>query len=476
MEYTQSPFTELGLSSKICKTLEGLGFENPTEIQEKAIPVVLNQSDDVVALSQTGTGKTAAYGLPLLDQLAAHSSHVQALILVPTRELAIQVAKDLTQFSPDQSQNIVPVFGGGSIEKQAQQLKRSKGIVVGTPGRIRDHIRRKRLDLSQLKTLVLDEADEMLNRGFVEELEDILSVTNEERRIVLFSATMPPYILSLAERCMGEYTQISVAPTKKLSSKTDHMFYEVLQREKTSALVRILDIYSNIYTIVFCRTRVEVDIVSESLVKSGYPAAGIHGDFSQSQRNRVLDGFRNKSHKILVATDVAARGLDITNLTHVINYSLPQDVESYVHRSGRTGRAGKSGIAISLIAPSEHKTLRFFQKKLATTIEKKRIPTIESIQSSLFNRLIENYQSATDEKAEEKYVEIAQELLKNKDAETALASILQHLHKKEEPKQHYPKVTDLYDTKQSRYYDDAAPKKKKRTRFSDKRRRSRSYS
>ena len=469
-------FEDLGLSEALQRNISSLGFSEPTEIQSKAIPVVLNESHDLVVLSQTGTGKTAAYGLPLLSQLNTEANYVKVLVLVPTRELAIQVAKELTSFMPSLSKQIIPIYGGGSIEKQSQQLKRSNGIVVGTPGRILDHIRRKRLNLTQLETLVLDEADEMLNRGFLEELEDILKVTNEEKRVLLFSATMPPYILQLAERYMGDYDQIAVSQPRKLNDRTDQMYYEVLPKEKTSALIRILDIQKDIYTIVFCRTRLDVDQVSEELVRYGYPAAGIHGDFSQSQRNRVLDGFRSKQHRILVATDVAARGLDINNLTHVINYSLPQDMESYVHRIGRTGRAGRSGIAITLISPSEHRSLLFYQKKLNTTIRKERIPSPESIQSIQFEQLVSDYNDPPSLDTQSKYVDLAKVLLENQDPQSLIAGMLQHIHHAKDGVQSYPHVTDLFDGKSYSNRSFKSKKSNHKKRFSDKRRRSRSYS
>lgn len=368
-------FEQLGLKPTIQQALDKMGFIEPTPIQEKAIPFLLDQNKDLVANAQTGTGKTAAFGLPILEQIDNDSLEIQALILSPTRELALQIAKDMEKFAAFIPKlKVIPVYGGASIETQISALKRGGQIVVGTPGRMLDLIKRKRLKVDQIKFLVLDEADEMLSMGFKEELDEILANTPQEKQTMLFSATMPKGIANLARNYMGDYHEITVGTKNSGAKNVEHVFYQVAARDKYSALKRLADIHSDIYGIVFCRTRMETKEVADKLMADGYNADALHGDLSQDQRDKVMGRFRKKNLQILVATDVAARGLDVDKLTHVINYNLPDDNEVYIHRSGRTGRAGEKGISISLIHSRERGKLRDMERKIGKDFERKLIP------------------------------------------------------------------------------------------------------
>lgn len=368
-------FDQLGLKPTIQQALDKMGFLEPTPIQERTIPFLLDQKKDLVANAQTGTGKTAAFGLPILEQINQDSFEIQALILSPTRELALQIAKDMETFSEFLPKiKVIPVYGGASIEVQISALKRGGQIVVGTPGRMLDLIKRKRLNVNSIKWLVLDEADEMLSMGFKEELDEILSNTPAEKQTMLFSATMPAGIGRIAKNYMGDYHEITVGIRNSGAKNVEHIFYQIAARDKYAALKRLADIHTNIYGIVFCRTRHETKDVADKLMADGYNADALHGDLSQDQRDKVMGRFRNRSLQILVATDVAARGLDVDKLTHVINYNLPDDNEIYIHRSGRTGRAGEKGISISLIHSRERGKLRDMERKIGKDFERRQIP------------------------------------------------------------------------------------------------------
>jgi ATP-dependent RNA helicase DeaD len=338
-------FRDLGLSDIMIECLRKKGFEEPTPIQAKAIPFLLENKKDLIGKAQTGTGKTGAFGIPIIEQIIPQSKKVQALILVPTRELAIQVTEELSSFAEAQKISIIAVYGGQPIERQISRLNRGVDIVVGTPGRIIDHLDRKTLDISKVSFVVLDEADEMLNMGFVEDIEKILQTSPKTRRTVLFSATMPSHIERLAKKYMHDYEVIAVVNDQIGSSNIQQIYFEVSQSDKFEALFRIIDVEESFYGMVFCRTKIDADEIAHKLYNRGTRAEPIHGDLSQGQREKVLQKFRNKKVNILVATDVAARGLDVDDLTHVINYALPQDPESYMHRIGRTGRAGKLGVS-----------------------------------------------------------------------------------------------------------------------------------
>jgi len=382
-----NPFEALGLGPELVKAVGDLGFENPTPIQGEIIPAVLSSSDDLIALAQTGTGKTAAFGLPIQEQIDLLSRDVQALILSPTRELCIQIHKDLESYSkylPDLKQ--VAIYGGSDITKQIKALKDKPQIVVGTPGRVLDLIGRKVLKVGKIKWLVLDEADEMLNMGFKDELDNILETTPKEKRTLLFSATMPDAVLKIARKYMHNPHEIAAGQRNVGAENVRHLFYMVHAKDRYEALKRIADINPFIYGIVFCRTRRETKEVADKLKNDGYNADALHGDLSQVQRESVMKGFRNKHLQMLVATDVAARGLDVNDLTHVINYNLPDELDVYIHRSGRTGRAGKSGISITIIHTREANKIRSLERITGKRFEKKQIPLGREIcEKQLFN-------------------------------------------------------------------------------------------
>ncbi|MDA3907142.1 MAG: DEAD/DEAH box helicase [Bacteroidales bacterium] len=394
-------FDQLGLKPNIQQALDKMGFIEPTPIQELAIPFLLEQDKDLVANAQTGTGKTAAFGLPILEQIDNESLDIQALILSPTRELALQIAKDMGTFSAFIPKlKVIPVYGGASIETQISALKRGGQIVVGTPGRMLDLIKRRRLNVERIKYLVLDEADEMLSMGFKEELDEILANTPKEKQTMLFSATMPKGIANLARNYMGDYHEITVGTKNSGAKNVEHIFYQVAARDKYAALKRLADIHSGIYGIVFCRTRMETKEVADKLMADGYNADALHGDLSQDQRDKVMGRFRKRKLQILVATDVAARGLDVDKLTHVINYNIPDDNEIYIHRSGRTGRAGEKGISISLIHSRERGKLRDMERKIGKDFERKQIPGgAEICNVRLFNLIekVEKIEVNTDQ-------------------------------------------------------------------------------
>ena len=373
-------FEALGLKAAIVKAITEKGYEKPTPVQREAIKHIINNNQDLVALAQTGTGKTAAFSLPILHRLDTSVKKPQVLILSPTRELGIQIAKNIegyTQYLP--KVNSVAVYGGASIEGQIREIKRGVHVVVGTPGRTLDLIRRKQLDFSNIQWLVLDEADEMLSMGFSDDLDAILEGTPREKQTLLFSATMPPEINRIAQKYMSDYAEITIGSKNTGAKNVEHHYYQVRARDRYAALKRIVDFHPNVYGIIFCRTRQETKDIADSLSQEGYNADAIHGDVSQAQREFVMRRFRKKQLQLLVATDVAARGVDVNDLTHVINYNLPDDPEVYVHRSGRTGRAGKDGTSITIIHGREQGKLRDVQRMVKKEFTKKLIPSGEEI-------------------------------------------------------------------------------------------------
>lgn len=419
-------FESLGLSKDILKILELKGFESPTPIQKKTIPAILKGTKDIVGQAHTGTGKTAAFGLPIIEIIAEKSKTVQALVLTPTRELAIQVAEEIHSLKGKRKLNIVPIYGGQAISIQFRSLQRGVDIVVGTPGRILDHLKRKTLRLDKISFLVLDEADEMLNMGFLEDVQEIMKKTNLEKRTMLFSATMPPEILNIAKKYMGEYELMQVTEGQLTVNTTDQIYFEVAEADKFESLCRIIDIEENFYGLIFCRTKVDVDTIGSHLSERGYDADALHGDMSQALREKILNKFKKRNINVLVATDVAARGIDVRHLTHVINYSLPQDPESYVHRIGRTGRAGEEGIAVTFITPREYRRLQYIQRKAKTDIRKAKLPKIKEIIETKKRRIktkLENI-AKTDLKTE--YLGMSEELLKINNPKEILAALLQH--------------------------------------------------
>lgn len=369
-------FEALGLGSAIVKAIADLGFEQPTPIQEKTIPHLLTGNTDLVALAQTGTGKTAAFGLPLLSLIDPSSKKPQGLILCPTRELCVQITNDLKQYSRYMpGVRIVSVYGGAAIVKQINDLRDGAQIIVATPGRMVDIIERKRVDLSNIQFAVLDEADEMLNMGFKEDLDNILSMTPSEKTTWLFSATMPNEVARISKKYMNNPVELTAGRKNEGNENIEHLYYVTHARDKYPTLKRIADYNPDIFAIVFCRTKIETQQVADSLIKDGYNADALHGDLSQAQRDHVMKRFRGRSLQMLVATDVAARGIDVSDVTHVINYNLPDELESYTHRSGRTARAGKKGVSISLVHMKETSKIKTLEHLLKKKFERLTIPT-----------------------------------------------------------------------------------------------------
>lgn len=373
-------FEELGVSEPLRHAIEDLGFETPMPVQEKVIPHLVGQEGDVVALAQTGTGKTAAFGLPVLQRIDVERHVPQALILSPTRELCLQIASDLVDFSkyiPGLS--VLPVYGGSSIQSQIHALRQGVQIIVATPGRLIDLINRGVVKLDDVHTVILDEADEMLNMGFVDSINEILEHVPSDRKMLMFSATMPAEIAKIAKRFMHDPVEFVVGTRNEGAANVRHIYYMVHARDKYLALKRIADNSPNIYAIIFCRTRRDTQEVAENLIRDGYNADALHGDLSQQQRDMVMKKFRDRVVTLLVATDVAARGLDVDDLTHVINYGLPEDTAVYTHRSGRTGRAGKTGVSIAIIHSRERGKLREIERIIGKTFERKEVPTPDHI-------------------------------------------------------------------------------------------------
>ncbi|MDR1316737.1 MAG: DEAD/DEAH box helicase [Spirochaetales bacterium] len=417
-------FEELGLSAVSLEALKVKGFEEPTEIQAKIIPLVLNGDKDIIGQAQTGTGKTAAFGLPILDRLEVKQKNktVKALILAPTRELAVQVAEELNSLRGERKIAILPVYGGQFIGHQISRIREGVDIVVGTPGRIIDHLERKTLNFADLSFLVLDEADEMLNMGFIDEVKQILESAGESRRMLLFSATMPDPIRKVAEAYMGEYEMVRIEKNTQTVSLTDQIYFEVHEQDKFEALCRIIDMEEIFYGLVFCRTKIGVDELVHKLSERSYAVEGLHGDMSQAQRELILGRFRKRRLTVLVATDVAARGIDITGLSHVINFSLPQDTESYIHRIGRTGRAGSEGTAITFVTPSEYRKLMNLKRVTKADIRREDVPGVDAIIAVKKERLVKAIQDFSG--SGEEYRTMAKRLLEGRDAEEALASVL----------------------------------------------------
>ena len=384
-----SSFAELGIRPEIIASLEALGFTAPTPVQEQIIPVLLKKPVDIVGLAQTGTGKTAAFGIPLVQRCEPTTRLTQALILCPTRELCMQVARDLAAFSTNlPGLRVRAVYGGASIENQIRALRQGAHIIVATPGRLHDLMRRKEIDISAIRSVVLDEADEMLQMGFQDELNAILAATPADKHTLLFSATMPRAVASIAGKYMRNPLEITVGDRNTGSANIRHVYYMAHAKDRYQAMRRIIDSTPDMYCIIFCRTRQEVNDTAEKLSKDGYNADALHGDLSQAQRDYVMQRFRDRSLQLLVATDVAARGLDVTNLTHVINYNLPDDSANYTHRSGRTGRAGKTGVSIAIINMREHYLIRDIENKLKRKFEAGRIPSGHEVcKQQLLHRL-----------------------------------------------------------------------------------------
>ncbi len=380
-------FHDLGLNEALLEAVKDMGFEHPSEVQEKTIPILLEKETDVVSLAQTGTGKTAAFGFPMLQKIDLKSRTTQGLILSPTRELCLQITQELKNYSKHMKGiNVVAIYGGASITDQAKAVKKGAQILVATPGRMQDMIRRKLVNVSKIEYCVLDEADEMLNMGFFEDITEILSHTPDDKSTWLFSATMPKEVSVIAKKFMYNPEEITVGSKNAGTKNVSHEYYKVSGRDRYPALRRLADAHPDIFSVIFCRTKRDTQNVAEKLIEDGYSAGALHGDLSQNQRDMVMKSFRNKQIQMLVATDVAARGIDVDNVTHVINYQLPDEIETYTHRSGRTGRAGNQGVSMIIVTQSESRKIRTIEKIIQAKIELKKIPTgIEICETQLYS-------------------------------------------------------------------------------------------
>lgn len=403
-------FSDLGLNESVMKAINDMGFEEPSQIQAEAIPVVL-EGHDIIGQAQTGTGKTAAFGTPIISKLEKSQREPRVLILTPTRELAIQVSEELARIAKYSRLSLLPVYGGQPIDRQIRSLKKGVDIIVGTPGRILDHIRRNSINLSTVKYLILDEADEMLDMGFIDDIEEIIKSLNEDRQTLLFSATMPAEIKRLASRYMKKDTKhIAIVKNTMTVSTVKQYYYEIKHKDRFESFCRILDVDEPESAIIFCKTKKGVDELVEGMQARGYIVEGMHGDMNQNSRLNTLKKFKEGNIDFLVATDVAARGIDVENVSHVINYDLPQDTESYVHRIGRTGRANREGIAYSLVTPREYMALKHIEKATKSKIKRKEIPTIDDIYEIKHKNILNDVRETLENEDYKQFISLATEL------------------------------------------------------------------
>lgn len=445
-------FKDLGLSDSLVAILEAKGFEKPSPIQALVIPEFLKEQSNLIGQAQTGTGKTAAFAIPILETIQPKAGTTQALILAPTRELANQVSDEIYSMLGNKPIRVLPVYGGQSIDQQIKNLKRGVDIIVGTPGRIIDLLERKVIKLDQLNYFVLDEADEMLNMGFIEAIEEILSKTSGEQKMLFFSATMPSSILAIAKKYMGTYKTLKVENKDLVTNLTEQIYFEVRESDKFDTLCRVLDFTRDFYGIIFTRTKNEADTITTHLKARGYASEAIHSDVSQILRNKTLNSFKQQKINILVATDVAARGIDVNNLTHVINYSMPNEAESYVHRIGRTGRAGNKGIAITFVTSKEAYQLNRIQRLTKANIKRQKAPTVDEIISVKKESLIALVNEVVAENDYSEYLDLAKTLLGDKSSDVVIASILRHAYGDEFLKTNYKEIEDS-NFKAKRYVD-----------------------
>jgi ATP-dependent RNA helicase DeaD len=415
-------FGELSLSKPVGKAIADMGFEEPSPIQQRAIPLLL-EGHDIIGQAQTGTGKTAAFGIPIVEKLKPRGP-VQALVVTPTRELAIQVAEEISSIGKYMRIRTLPIYGGQPIDRQIRMLQKGVHVVIGTPGRLLDHLRRGTLRLNSIQVLVLDEADEMLDMGFIDDVETILRATPPDRQTLLFSATMPDEVARLARKYLNNPQFVTVSKNNLTVPTIEQVYYETTERNKLDSLCRLLDTGEINLAIIFCRTKRGVDELTAGLEARGYPAAGLHGDMSQHQRNSVMRQFKNGQAELLVATDVAARGLDIDNLSHVVNYDLPQDVEFYVHRIGRTGRAGKTGVAVSLITHRDYKQLRLIESMTNIKIRRCPLPSVAEVTRRQQEGIRERLVRIIEENKLEQYMDIIRPLLKENEPVNIAAAAL----------------------------------------------------
>ena len=417
-------FEDLNLDRKILAALKEMGFEEPSPIQKGAIPMAL-EGEDLIGQAQTGTGKTAAFGIPIIQKINEKDRHIQALVMSPTRELCIQVADEISKIGKTKRIRVLPVYGGQPIERQIRSLKRGIQVVIGTPGRLLDHIRRGTIDLEYVNFLVLDEADEMLDMGFVDDMENIIKNVPPERQTMLFSATMPRPILSISKKYMRAPKVVAIHKEVVTAPTIDQYYYET--RDKVDGLCRILDTTDDCKMIIFCRTKKGVDELVIALATRGYEAEGLHGDLSQNQRDRVMKKFRSGQVDILVATDVAARGLDIDNITHVVNFDVPSDSESYVHRIGRTGRAGNTGVALTFITPREFRQLKLIERSIKTKIIRGTLPTDASVLERQREQIVSRMQTILEQDRYQDYLPIVETLEKDYDVQDIAAAALKFM-------------------------------------------------
>ena len=468
---TENGFSTLGLSEDSLHTIKLKGFEEPTEIQRKIIPLILQNEVDLIGQAQTGTGKTAAFALPVIEKLDTRVNYLQALVLVPTRELAIQVAEEFNSLCGNRNIHVAPIYGGQSYDTQLRRLKKGVDVVVGTPGRMIDLLNRGAIMLDKVSFAILDEADEMLNMGFIDDIEFILGSTNPERRTLLFSATMPDRILSLTKKYMKKREIIKAKNAGQTTDLTDQVYFEVNEQDKLDSLCRIIDTTVEFYGIIFCRTKHDVDYVTTKLNDRGYDSDGLHGDISQMQREKILTKFKKKKINVLVATDVAARGLDIDDLTHVINYALPQDPEAYLHRIGRTGRAGREGTAITFVTPEEFRKLLFIKNITKTEIRKERVPRVKEVIEFKKEKILFKIKNIISKGVPENYKELARGLSPEFSQEDIIAALIKFAFQDELEEDNYGQIQDLFE-KKGRQFEGKNSGKDKR----EKNRKGRDYS
>ena len=417
-------FLNLGLDEDLLKAVQQMGFETPSEIQSKAIPQLLEKETDLVALAQTGTGKTAAFGFPLLQKIDTKRKVVQGLIIAPTRELCLQITTELGKYAQfKKGTKIVAVYGGASVREQAESIKSGVQIVVATPGRLLDLIQRKMLRIDQIEYCILDEADEMLNMGFYQDIKSILSYTPEDKLTWLFSATMPAEVAQIAKEFMHRPLEITVGSKNEGATTVSHFVYTVSARNKYGALKRIVDSDPQLFAVIFCRTKRETQKIAEKLIEDGYNASALHGDLSQNQRDLVMAGFRKRQIQILVATDVAARGIDVDDITHVIHYQLPDEPETYNHRSGRTGRAGKTGHSLCLCTNSDRRKIEQFERKLKKKFEFSEVPSVAGIMENQLKSLADKLRDTEVDESIESYMPLLEKTLASIDRETLLRKV-----------------------------------------------------
>ncbi len=435
-------FSDLGLSDKTLQALTKKWFITPSPIQEQVIPLLLNGKKNIVWQAETGTGKTAAFGIPLIEKIHP-GKHIQALILAPTRELAVQIGKEIDSLQSIRKLSVVAIYGKQSYEIQMRAIKRWVDILVGTPGRIIDHLNRKTLDISKIDYFILDEADEMLDMWFAEDIKTIFDYTNKEKKVLLFSATMPREIMQVAKKYMGEYDMVTIEKAQRTTTQTEQIYYEAQEKDKFEILRRVIHMHQDFYGLIFCHTKAEVDFVAARLHDEGYNAQGLHGDLAQRQRETILQSFKEKKITILVATDIAARGIDVNDISHVINYSLPQNAERYIHRVGRTGRAGKTGIAITFITPREYGKLSLIRKLTNTDIKKWIIPNVEDIITKKKTKLKTDIEGVLTWTSYEDFLPLADDLLTVSDARNIIAGLLKIYQPKEFDQTNYRDITPV---------------------------------